>query len=72
MKLMFFKAKYTGLFFSELLLTPSSTPNPPPPINPNTRINISGNNNVKTTAEGLRVMERKLALAIANIARTWL
>ena len=32
---------------------------------------INGNNNVKTTADGLRVIERKLALDTASIAVSW-
>ena len=52
--------------------TPTSSLIPPPPIKPNTNIKINGNTNVKTTAEGLRVIERKLALLMANIAFTWL
>jgi hypothetical protein len=39
-----------------------------PPIKPNTNINISGNNNVNTTDDGLRVIDRKLALAMASVA----
>jgi hypothetical protein len=45
---------------------------PPPPINPNTRINISGKAKPKITAEGLLKIARRLALVIASIAVTWL
>jgi hypothetical protein len=47
---------------------PSSSVIPFPPRNPKTRINISGNARVNTTAEGLLVMERKLAFEMASIA----
>jgi len=33
---------------------------------------ISGNSKVKTTAEGLRVIDLKLARATANMAMNWL
>jgi hypothetical protein len=41
-----------------------------PPLlkKPNTKMNISGNKILKTTADGLLKMERKLALVIASIA----
>jgi hypothetical protein len=41
-----------------------------PPLlrKPNTKINISGNAILKTTAEGLLKIERKLALVMASIA----
>jgi putative toxin-antitoxin system antitoxin component (TIGR02293 family) len=35
-------------------------------------MNIKGNTKLKTNADGLRVMERKLAVVIAHIARAWL
>jgi hypothetical protein len=41
-----------------------------PPLlkNPNTKINISGNKILKTIADGLLNIERKLAFVMANIA----
>src|SRR5688572_4069645 len=45
---------------------------PPPPINPNTNMNIKGKAKLKTTAEGLRKTALKLALVIASIACSWL
>jgi len=41
---------------------------PPPPINPKTTINISGNAKVKITADGLLVIDLKLAFAKASVA----
>jgi hypothetical protein len=38
------------------------------PINPKTIIKIKGKTKLKTTADGLLKMERKLALVTANIA----
>jgi hypothetical protein len=37
-----------------------------------TTINISGNAKLNTTADGLRMMERKLANAMARVARVLL
>jgi hypothetical protein len=41
---------------------------PPPLMNPNTNIKMSGNASVNTTAEGLRRIDRKLALEMASMA----
>src|SRR6185369_7265566 len=68
----FINAWYTGLFLSQSFFTATSTENVPPPMNPKTTIKIKGNNNVKTTADGLRIVDRKLALVIASIAFSWL
>jgi hypothetical protein len=43
---------------------------PPPPINPNTRININGNIKLNTIADGLLKIAFKLAQVMANIALT--
>jgi hypothetical protein len=40
----------------------------PPPINPNTKIKISGNAMLNTTAEGLRKIAFKLPFVMANMA----
>jgi len=45
---------------------------PPLPINPNTKIKISGKAKPNITEDGLLKMARRLALEIANIALTWL
>ncbi|MNI78988.1 hypothetical protein D3C73_1354140 [compost metagenome] len=58
----------TGLLTSDPGVMPTSMCVPPPPKNPKTRINIRGKASVKTTAEGLRIMERKLAFAKARVA----
>ena len=44
----------------------------PPPIKPNTIINTKGKTKLNTTADGLRKIERKLALVMASIALNWL
>jgi hypothetical protein len=44
----------------------------PPPIKPKTIINTNGKTKLKTTAEGLLKIERKLALVMASIALNWL
>ena len=43
-----------------------------PPIKPKTIIKTKGNTKLKTTAEGLLKIERKLALVMASIALNWL
>ncbi|WP_431294267.1 hypothetical protein [Pedobacter sp. P26] len=58
----------TGLFTSEPGVTPTSIWVPPPPKKPKTRINIKGKASVNTTADGLRIIDRKLALARARVA----
>jgi hypothetical protein len=66
-------ALYMGFSVSQVLLTPTSIPDiPPPPIKPNTSINISGNAKLNMTADGLRNMDFKLALAMASVARVLL
>jgi hypothetical protein len=42
------------------------------PINPKTRIKISGKAKPNITEDGLLKIARKLDLVIANIALTWL
>jgi hypothetical protein len=64
----FFSESYMGLWVSLVLATPISTLTVLPPIKPNTKINISGNNKVNTTDDGLRTMDLKLALAMAMVA----
>ncbi len=44
----------------------------PPPIKPKTIIKTKGKTKLKTTAEGLLKIDRKLALVIASIALNWL
>jgi len=44
------------------------TLSPVPDKNPKTKIKVSGKTRVKTTALGLRVIDLKLALAIASMA----
>ena len=50
----------------EVIQTPQ--PPPPPQKKPNTKIKIRGKAMLKTTAEGLLNIERRLALVMANIA----
>jgi hypothetical protein len=70
----FFSARYRSLVVSEELSTATLYDFIIPllPMNPKTRININGNANPKTTEEGLRKMERKLAFEMASIALIWL
>ena len=42
------------------------------PMKPKTRMKIKGNTKLKTTAEGLRKIARRLAFVIASMAVTWL
>ena len=56
------------LLVSQVLAKPTSTDILLPPILANTTINISGNTKLNTTAEGLRMIDRKLALAMARVA----
>ncbi len=60
---------YTILVVSALEANATFTFTFPPLLkNPNTKIKISGNAILNTTAEGLRKIERKLALVMANMA----
>jgi hypothetical protein len=42
------------------------------PINPNTRIKTKGNTKLNTTADGLRMMDLRLATVMALMAVNWL
>jgi hypothetical protein len=60
---------YTGFKVSDFASMATVTFMLPPLLRkPNTKINISGNAILKTTAEGLLKIERKLALVMASIA----
>jgi hypothetical protein len=57
-----------GLMVSEFLARPASILTAPPPILANMTMKINGNSKLNTTADGLRNIERKLALVIDNVA----
>ena len=61
-------AVITGFCRSDPGAMARSTFTPPLPKKPKTRIKISGKARVKTTAEGLRIIDRKLAFARASVA----
>ncbi|MCY1540025.1 hypothetical protein D9M68_756390 [compost metagenome] len=64
----FSSAAMTGFCRSEPGAMATSSLIPPPPKKPKTIIKIKGKASVNTTAEGLRIIERKLALARAKVA----
>jgi hypothetical protein len=64
---------YMSLVVSDCLSNATLTETLPPlPINPKTRMNISGNAKLNMMALGLLNIARKLARVIDSIARIWL
>ena len=69
-----FKCWYieSALVVSQVLAIPTFTVTGLPPILAKTTININGKAKLNTTAEGLRIIDRKLANAMARVARVLL
>jgi hypothetical protein len=66
----FFKEAYNTLLVSDagsITILKVGTP-ALSPMNPKTKIKMKGNMKLKITAEGLRVIDRKLPLVMANMA----
>ena len=64
----FSRATIIGFCKSESGAMATSIFVPPPPKKPKTKIKISGKARVNTTAEGLRIIDLKLAFAKAKVA----